>query len=58
MNIVERLIRAATAGALLALAPLAAHAGPAGTPLPEPDTLALLGLGAVAALALRKSRRK
>lgn len=56
--LITRALRTTVAGAVLAAAPLLAHAGIAAAPIPEPDTLALLGLGVVIAVALGKSRRK
>lgn len=55
---ITRALRTAVTGAALTAAPLLVQAGNTAAPIPEPDTLALLALGAVAAALLRKSRRK
>jgi hypothetical protein len=47
----------AAAVVLFAL-PAVAFAGPAAPPLPEPETLALLGIGAVALIIARWGKRK
>ena len=43
---------------LLAGVPVAAIAGPAAGRLPEPETLALVGIGAIALLIARYRKRK
>jgi hypothetical protein len=48
----------AAVGLLLAGVPIAAIAGPAAGRLPEPETLALVGIGAVALLIAKYRKRK
>jgi hypothetical protein len=45
-------------GVLLTITPLAAAGGTAGPAIPEPETLALVGIGAIALVIARTRKRK
>lgn len=51
-------VRHLLVAALAILMPAIAYAGPGTTPLPEPETMALLGIGAVALVIARWTRKK
>ncbi|HZP88710.1 MAG TPA: PEP-CTERM sorting domain-containing protein [Burkholderiales bacterium] len=51
-------LRMIVSGVFLAIAPLAAAGGTPGPSVPEPETLALIGIGVVALIIAKTRKRK
>ncbi len=58
MTFASTMLQNSPALLVLWMTPFISHAGINGTPVPEPDTIALFALGAIGVALIRKIRKK